>query len=42
LPLTRLFERHIRAGSGKLDSFGAVAKWVSASVRPRPGLAAAR
>lgn len=31
-----------RAGSVDLNSFGAVAKWVSAFVMLRPGLAAAR
>ncbi|MGN6099403.1 MAG: hypothetical protein ACTHP8_24620 [Bosea sp. (in: a-proteobacteria)] len=34
--------RSLRAGSVYLNSFGAVAKWVSASVMPPPGLAAAR
>lgn len=34
--------RPTRAGSVDLNSFGAVAKWVSALVMPPPGLAAAR
>lgn len=40
--IEKVFADAGRAGSVDLNSFGAVAKWVSALVMPPPGLAATR